>query len=345
MQARSARYEQSKAQSAEFTRLVLGHLGRHDNSFNPVNFAVWYEFVAGNNTRLNQALAQMQAATPQVSDDMLAALYEDCIAEPAAQSVQDISLQLQTLMTDVQGSAERAGARAGAYGEQLGDLALAFSQQAASGIKPLVSRMIENTSVMSESTRMLVSEVAACRLEIGRLSDELSRALDDAQLDPLTQILNRKGFDDSLSAMMKTPLAKGRIHALMLFDIDRFKQVNDQYGHVMGDQVIKAVAEALQSCLAQTEPHGLARYGGEEYALVLPSCLMEDATELAEKIRQRAKAIRLRDRRTKDVTISITISGGIAIYKPSEQADTFIERADRALYQSKWAGRDRVTVG
>ena len=108
MQATSARYEQSKAQSAEFTRLVLGHLGRHDNSFNPVNFAVWYEFVAGNNTRLNQALAQMQAAAPQVSDDMLAALYQDCIAEPAAQSVQDISLQLQTLMTDVQGSAERA---------------------------------------------------------------------------------------------------------------------------------------------------------------------------------------------------------------------------------------------
>ena len=193
--------------------------------------------------------------------------------------------------------------------------------------------------------QMLVSEVAACRREIGRLSNELSRALDDAQLDPLTQILNRKGFDDSLSAMMKTPLAKGRIHALMLFDIDRFKQVNDQYGHVMGDQVIKAVAEALQACLAQTEPHALARYGGEEYALVLPSCLMEDATELAEKIRQRAKAIRLRDRRTKDVTISITISGGIATYKPGEQAGTFIERADRALYQSKWAGRDRVTVG
>lgn len=345
MQATSSRYDQSKAQSAEFTRLVLAHLARHDNSFNPVNFAVWYEFVAGNNARLNHALAQLQAASPQVSDAMLATVYQDCIAEPAALSVQGISQQLQTLMTDVQGSAERAGERAGVYGEQLDDLALAFSQQATSGIKPLVSRMIENTSVMSESTRTLVSEVAACRREIDRLSDELTRALDDAQIDPLTKILNRKGFDDSLSAMLKTPVAKGRIHALMLFDIDRFKQVNDQYGHVMGDQVIKAVAETLQSCMAQTETHGLARYGGEEFAVVLPSCPMEGAAQLAETIRQRVKAIRLRDRRTKDVTISITISGGIATYKPSEQPGTFIERADRALYQSKWAGRDRVTVG
>jgi diguanylate cyclase len=126
-----------------------------------------------------------------------------------------------------------------------------------------------------------------------------------------------------------------------MFDIDHFKNVNDLHGHVVGDRVIQAVATILRGSI--TDPaQSAARYGGEEFALLLPNTTPQRATELADAVRMRTKAMRLRDRRTHDVILTVTISGGVAELGPGDDALSLMARADAALYRSKAAGRDRV---
>ena len=271
-------------------------------------------------------------------------LHQECVAEPDAESMHQVSLQLQKVMTGVWGSASRAGEQAGAYEGQLKELVLEINSDAALAVRPLITRILDETTQMGLTARQLSSEVTRCRLEIDRLSKELTRALDEALIDPLTGILNRKGFDQSLAAMLEVSPKAGGSHCMILFDIDLFKKVNDLYGHVMGDRVIQAVGDTLTACAAHLASHSVARYGGEEFVILLPDCTLELANQVAETVRQRTKSIKIRDRRSNSVAVSITISGGVASLRLGDQAKALIERADRALYQSKLAGRDRITA-
>jgi diguanylate cyclase len=126
-----------------------------------------------------------------------------------------------------------------------------------------------------------------------------------------------------------------------MLDIDRFKAVNDTYGHVMGDRVLQAVGEVLRRCVSD-RLHSVARYGGEEFALLLPHSEAAVAMALAETCRLGVKALKIRDRRTQSTMLTVTISAGVACHGAGEAAVSLTSRADEALYEAKQAGRDRV---
>jgi len=111
---------------------------------------------------------------------------------------------------------------------------------------------------------------------------------------------------------------------------------------VMGDRVIQALGDVLRACVSD-KSHSVARYGGEEFAVLMPHCTVEHSLKMADTIRQRTKAMKIRDRRTQEVVLTVSISGGVAAMQPGDDAQDLIARADSALYKSKQAGRDRVT--
>ena len=127
-----------------------------------------------------------------------------------------------------------------------------------------------------------------------------------------------------------------------MLDIDYFKGINDTRGHVMGDRVIQALAEMVRECVSDPD-YSPARYGGDEFAILLPNSTIESSLRLAETVRQRVKAMTIRDRRTKNVVQTITISAGVAAIRRGDDAASLIGRADAALYKSKHAGRDCVS--
>jgi diguanylate cyclase len=143
--------------------------------------------------------------------------------------------------------------------------------------------------------------------------------------------------------MLADPPEPGKVHGLVMLDIDHFKKVNDSHGHVMGDRVIQALGEVLRSCVTDPQ-HASARYGGEEFAILMPQSSREAVLALAEAVRLKTRAMKIRDRRTQEVVLAVSLSAGVAVFKPGDDAQALIERADAALYQSKQAGRDRVTA-
>jgi diguanylate cyclase len=336
------RYTEPKARSAELLRMALAHMGRYDAAFNPITFTLWYEYVAGINPKLNQALDQLSAGTQPITDAAVRQLYQLHICPPDDEAVARIGQEMQQVMSRVAQSATQAGLRAGAYGEQLSGLSRALAQQGDDQIAPHLTEVLAGTAEMQTAVQALQRRVQNSQGEIERLRDELVRARDEALLDALTGVLNRKGFDRQLAKLVAEDPAHGAHHCLVMLDIDHFKQVNDKHGHLVGDRVIQAVGEILRAAVASGGCDA-ARYGGEEFAILLPKTSLDRSTQVAEEVRLRTKAMKIRDRRTQDVLLTVTMSGGVAALQPGDDAAALVQRADAALYRSKQSGRDRVT--
>jgi diguanylate cyclase (GGDEF)-like protein len=164
-------------------------------------------------------------------------------------------------------------------------------------------------------------------------------------LDPLTGVANRRYFDDFLSTVWRGRLERDQPVALLLVDVDHFKAYNDHYGHPAGDECLRYIARALQE---QINGHDglVARWGGEEFAVVLPGKDAAAAEALAIRIAKAVQALGLRHERSSTaatVTVSIGVSTDLA---DEEQAgwDSLVARADAALYQAKRLGRNRTIV-
>lgn len=172
-------------------------------------------------------------------------------------------------------------------------------------------------------------------VELRRERDQVRRLAD---LDPLTGLLNRRAWGEQLEA--RATADRGRPLCLLFIDVDRFKDINDHYGHAAGDSVLKQIARLLRSELRQQDL--IARHGGEELVAALPSCSLERATAIAERLRRQIAALPLvaADRRPLQVSVSI----GVAAARRGESLDRMVERADAAMYRAKAAGRDRVEV-
>lgn len=336
------RYTETKEQSAELLRKTLALLGQHDAPFHPVSFAVWYEYAAGTNPPLTQAVGVVQQTEPRLSDASVVRLYQNFVADVDPQAMDRITSRFQVMMAGVAESARQTGDQAGSFGAQLSGLSTALQHNDSAHLSSQLAETLAGTAQMQSSVQVLRQQVDASRQEIEQLQTELTRARTEATLDPLTKVLNRKGFDTQLASMMGTPAASDKAHCLIMLDIDHFKKVNDTHGHVMGDRVIQALGEVLRICVPD-KTHSVARYGGEEFAILMPSSSMAQSMALAETVRQHTKAMKLRDRRTQEVVLTVSISGGVTALQPGDGPQDFIARADGALYQSKQAGRDRVT--
>jgi len=162
-----------------------------------------------------------------------------------------------------------------------------------------------------------------------------------AHVDGMTGLWNRAHFDARLEVLLSTANRYRRAMALILFDIDFFKAVNDQHGHPFGDRVLQSIGDVLQKSSRAAD--SACRYGGEEFAMLLPETQLEGAVLLAERIRKRVSLL-LFDHHQQHV--QVTISAGVAAVGPAEgydaHADSFLGRVDKALYAAKGAGRNCV---
>ena len=177
--------------------------------------------------------------------------------------------------------------------------------------------------------------------EIERLRGELQQARQEAELDGLTQLLNRRAFDRAVSDCLAQVRTGQPCHAcLLLLDVDNFKQINDGYGHTFGDEVLRAMSRVLRAVAAPGD--SVARFGGDEFALLLRMHRLDEAQALAERLRNQVANARVRNAQGNELRGQVTISVGAAEWVAGEDATQWLQRADTALYQAKRGGRNRV---
>ena len=253
------RYSESKERTAELLRLALGHMGRHAAAFNPVTFTVWYEYVAGINPNLSASIDQRIKDASSIDDDTVVLLYKKFIAPADEETMKTISSEMERLMASMAQSASQTGDRAGTFGDQLKGLTTALASRDVEQLKPRLTEVMAGTAAMKSSVETLRNKVTASQEEISRLRSDLERARDDAILDPMTGILNRRGFEKRIESLLAQKPADGISHCLVMLDIDHFKTVNDTHGHLMGDRVIQAVQALTADLGVKVEVKNQAR--------------------------------------------------------------------------------------
>jgi diguanylate cyclase (GGDEF)-like protein len=200
------------------------------------------------------------------------------------------------------------------------------------------SQRIEFMGEFSEAFNSMVTALAQARTELAERNEQLlAQAFKLEELathDALTGVFNRRKFNELTSFEFERVRRYGDPLSLVLLDIDHFKRVNDTLGHETGDEVLVALAEALRDTVRAVD--SVARWGGEEFVVLLPQVEQGGAIELAERLR-----LTVRERA---LAGGVTVSLGVAQHRPPESPDDLFSRADMALYRAKKGGRDRVEV-
>jgi diguanylate cyclase len=335
------KYHDSVEKSAEYLGHALLLMAKQAAALHPVSFAVWYEYVAGGNPALKAAIDEHLQNGEVLDEKLTYDLYNQHVAEINDQIAKQFSDGFQRVLAEMSSSAAQAGDQAGQFGNALEKWCAARSLSNP-GANHDVDSILGLTRNMQGSIVSLKGRLDESRNEIEQLRKVVGKAREDALTDGLTGLTNRRGFDAELAAclMASDPLLCGP--SLLMADIDHFKQVNDTYGHVFGDKVIQAVAKILK-CNVKDENKS-ARYGGEEFVVLLPHMSTDDARQLAEMIRSDVERVRVKRSSDSWAPANFSVSLGVASYKAGELATDFVARADIALYASKNAGRNRVTV-
>ncbi|MBS1210938.1 MAG: hypothetical protein H6R19_3336 [Proteobacteria bacterium] len=216
-----------------------------------------------------------------------------------------------------------------------------------SDMAQLVDEIVRETRVVEERTRHSQEELQSLRItvdqahkEIARLEGELEQASELVRHDPLTGALNRKGLDEMLARETARMLRRGSKLSLAMLDVDDFKRLNDSLGHSTGDEALKHLALVIRENIRPQDSAG--RYGGEEFLILLPDTNLEDGVTAMRRLqRELTKRIFLHDNQK----LLITFSAGVTEMQTGEPAQIAINRADKAMYAAKKAGKNRVEAG
>ena len=208
--------------------------------------------------------------------------------------------------------------------------AVILSFALADRINILKKQRVEEQRILSEKLEFMVVE------RTKNLEEVNAKLLRLSTIDSLTQLYNRYQIEQFLKHKMLEAEHKGSSLAVILMDIDHFKQVNDQHGHIAGDKVLRSIAKLLKKTLRDTDIVG--RWGGEEFMLICPNTLLDEAFKIADRLRQTI------EEHTFPIVQKQTASFGISCFKQGDDVKHLVSRADQALYQAKQKGRNRVEI-
>ena len=337
------RYSQNKDESAEILRLILQKMARHPAAFAPPTYAVWYEHLAGINPQLSDEMNQLLNANEDISDVVAERLFNQHISEVNLEAQNKFRQSIQKLLDGMAHQAELTREGATRFSKDLNQFGDGLHEKPdAQLLQQLLDAVMQGTQLMQGSVSSLHDKLIASKSKIEKLQRELQSAKSEALTDPLTKVLNRRGFDVHMKRLVTDPDFNGKHASFLMLDIDFFKNINDSYGHLFGDSVLCGIATSLTAQVKGRDT--VARLGGEEFAIILPDTPIQGAFTLAEQIRRSIERVKIRRSSKHEDVGGITISIGIANCNISGDWKEALEQADRALYVSKNTGRNKTTI-
>lgn len=334
-------YDAPPEQHAEYLRQCIPLMVKNNIPTDPINYAIWYEYVAGRNAQLTQELDALVCNKITFDADTSLRLYKTYICHASVESFENINSQLQRLVDQAAQAVSLTSEQAGVAGDLFTAQSQTLTETAnQAGLKTILSEIIQETKHLAQTSKALKAKLDETHQEMEHLRNELNQVREIAKTDALTGLLNRRAFDFALNAFVTSPSAqKG---CLVLLDLDHFKRINDTYGHLVGDKVLRFCASLLQKYMAGH--HHTARYGGEELAIIMPETSLAEALTIAEQIRSVMETTRLKVNGNIDTVGKVTVSSGIAVWHSGDTVESLIERADAALYRAKNTGRNKIVV-
>jgi diguanylate cyclase len=307
----------------------------------PTNFAVWFAYARGASPELKRAIDALIAAKKPFDANTNRELFAIHLAPSSASKIiGNVPERLKSVMTAAKRYVTAAIADSRTHIDAIGGVA----EQAENGGDPksLVESLMSELAQAAARALELETNLSETSRELDAIRESLNEAERRANTDTLTGLPNRRALDEFLHASQLAALENSEPLSVLLIDIDHFRKFNDKFGHGVGDQLLRLMANAVRERLG--EKNLPARYGGEEFIAVLPGATLAACEAMAELIRKSVSECRITRRSTGDVLPGITVSIGVAQFRPGESTAELVERCDRAVGLAKRIGRNRVVT-
>jgi len=324
---------------------VVAAMRMHGSPSYPRAFEVWYAHLSGAIPALSAELQEvLSSGGSSIGAAIIDRLYDRYVGiERLAQAADRTSSQILDEITELTHQINEALDASERYH---GEISALSQQGPPSADRPMLRKWVETLvlatrSEVARKTKLELQLRDSAR-EIHNLRNVLEATRIEAQTDSLTGLANRRHFEETLRKSFEVATSDGNPLTLVIADIDYFKRFNDDHGHVTGDQVLRLVARTLTDHMVDRAV--ITRFGGEEFAIILPDTNLNDGKLYAEAARQALAKRELIKQSTNEKLGRITISSGIAAYKLGDTPNSLIERADQALFAAKRTGRNRTVT-
>ena len=336
------RYDDPIDRSRQYLRLALELMGKYGLPTDPVNYSVWYEYASGKNSELNAAIDKHLEEKGSFAEHLCQHLFNQYIASGKDKVTTLVREELKKIFVEIIGAIQTTRQNFSQSENNLETINDSIAPNLSEAdVEKIVDQIKSEIKTLDLSSNSFKAQLQQATREIDQLKIKMQQYRNEALLDPLTRIGNRRGFEKRLVQAIGEANRSGADLCLIMADIDHFKKINDSHGHLVGDNVLRMVASTVRASIKGKDQ--AAGIGGEEFPVILPDTPFEGAMKLADNMRLAFERLDLKKKNTGESVGRITLSFGVATYKPNEAADDFIQRADEALYKSKKTGRNKVT--
>lgn len=337
-------YKGDLASSTKTAKAVLVELERTGLPATPEMYELWYVFLAELNADVVRELKLLSADQSLVTLEACQTIYARHLSQDKTEAaVKRAGEQIQETIREVNQAVADVQSRTEDYNKNLQKTAQAVKNSDDPGIiRTAITAIVKDTQVMMETSQRLHGELDKSARVIRDLQRDLEIVRREAMTDGLTGLANRKSFDQEIKRMMNDAKVNGTPFTLMMVDIDHFKSFNDNYGHQVGDQVLRLVGRTLIDGIKGRD--FAARYGGEEFAIILPDSNIMAGMAVGNSLRKAVAQKDVMNRSSGEKLGRITMSVGVAEFVAGETPEEMIERADSALYTAKHNGRNQVAA-
>lgn len=330
------------AESTKRLKKVVPLMMKHHVATTPMNYALWYSYVGNDDEQLTSELDELLKNYPIFPPIQAQTLYRRFVADEIESGTWKMRESVEAMLLELGQSIKDTSSDASKFQNTIDKTFSNLHRVEDEGwsieeVMGLIRELDGDSKAIRNATQFFSNSLDKAKEEIESLKSQLQKSQQLALYDSLTGLLNRHSFDTELTSLLKTD-NKGL--CLILADIDHFKKFNDEYGHLLGDQVLKSVGRRL---LDATRDGAMAfRFGGEEFAILIPKSGLRQARQYAETLRKLVDKLTLRDKRTTKLIDHISASFGVSEFTPGDNLTSFIARADELLYKAKAQGRNRV---
>jgi diguanylate cyclase len=337
-------YSHSKEKASQLADQALDRMRLEGLSPIPDNFELWYIYFSGENPEITRAIDILVAANQKITDERCQEVHQRYLNDSRENDkVRAAGDRIQTTLKDVNTIVSTVKETTTKYSSSLSQVHEKLSNHMSKEEIDVVVRNIRaGTESMLQQNQLLEEKLNQSSILMRELQRDLEQVRKESLTDSLTNLANRKAFDSEVRRIAKEADENGTTFALVMMDIDHFKSFNDNYGHQVGDQVLRLVARTLVEGVKGRDV--AARFGGEEFSLILPDTNTQGGLKVADYLRKAVAGKEVINRNTGHKLGRITLSGGVAQYLPGESIDDLIERADAALYTAKHNGRNQIAA-
>jgi len=332
-------------EAREWHNNALMLLEKHQITPAPVCHLIAYQYASGRTEALNKRIDQKMASKATIDAHLFRHLFEEFYLNGEETEQLDNHLSdLHHLLYQVLQGVTQACSHTELFDETLRQQSLALSgNPSVDDLRLIAAKLLEATTRSIERNHRMKEQLQLVEQQTQSLREEVVKLRDEVTTDPLTGLYNRKALNQRMRSLLQSVDEDNQApFSVLMLDIDHFKRFNDQYGHIIGDEVIRRVGLTMKELLREDDFP--ARFGGEEFTVVLPSTGLDDAVDIARSIHQAVANLTLVRRSTKERLPGITLSVGAAVMRQGDDCETLLERADQALYLAKAGGRNRVVT-